>query len=116
MLEKEFGNKSYQCYIARDFLSTLFFNKRIPLVILGGEQKEAVKRKLLDVYGNVDVRLLGKTERVCKVEDVDGDYDEIIVDAIPLIEAERFDFSDFVQIMKTSARGRRLRVGQGSNA
>ena len=103
----DFENTSYQLYIARDFLSTLFFNKRIPLVIVGGEETDAVKRKLLDAYGNVDVLLVGKENRECKVQDISGDYDKIIVDGIPLIEAERFDFSDFVQIMK------RLRADDG---
>lgn len=100
-------NRSYQSYIVRDFLSTLFFNKRIPLVIVGGSDTEAVKRKLLDVYGNVEVLLVGKDEKICNVQDISGEYDKIVVNAIPLIEAERFDFSDFVQIMK------RLRADDG---
>lgn len=107
MREINLENTSYQLYIARDFLSTLFFNKRIPLVIVGGEETDAVKRKLLDAYGNVDVLLVGKKSRECKVQDISGDYDKIVVDGIPLIEAERFDFSDFVQIMK------RLRADDG---
>lgn len=32
---------SYQRYIAADFLSTVFFNKRIPLVIDGVEKSNA---------------------------------------------------------------------------
>ena len=100
-------SKSYQQYIVDDFLSTLFFNKRIPLVILGGEKSDAVKQKLLDVYGDVDVLVVGNVGKTCKVQDIGGDYDKIVVDAIPLIEAERFDFSDFVQIMK------RLRADDG---
>ncbi len=107
MSDFDFENCSYQCYIVRDFLSTLFFNKRIPLVIVGGSDKDAVKRKLLDTYGNVEVTLVGKTERRCRVQDIDDDYSKIIVDRVPLIEAERFDFSDFVQIMK------RLRADDG---
>ena len=107
MAEFDFENRSYQRYIARDFLSTLFFNKRIPLVIVGNEDTVAVKKKLLNVYGNVDVTLIGKTNRTCKAQDICGEYDEIIVDSIPLIEAERFDFSDFIQIMK------RLRAKDG---
>ena len=107
MSDFDFKNCSYQCYIVRDFLSTLFFNKRIPLVIVGGSDVDAVKRKLLDTYGNVEVTLVGKDERRCKVQDIDGDYDKIIVDGVPLIEAERFDFADFVQIMK------RLRADDG---
>ncbi len=103
----DLNNRSYQSYLECDFLNTLFFNKRIPLVIVGGDHPEAVKSKLLDTYGNVEVLLIGKDNCRCKVNDIDGEYEKIIVDAIPLIEAYRFDFSDFVQIMK------RLRADDG---
>lgn len=103
----DFENRSYQSYIVRDFLTTLFFNKRIPLVIVGGNDTDAVKAKLLDAYGNVDVLLIGDGERKCKVQEISGVYDKIVVDAVPLVEAYRFDFSDFVQIMK------RLRADDG---
>ena len=103
----DLNNRSYQSYLECDFLNTLFFNKRIPLVIVGGDHPEAVKSKLLDTYGDVEVLLIGKDNRRCKVNDIDGEYERIIVDAIPLIEAYRFDFSDFVQIMK------RLRADDG---
>ena len=48
---------SYQRYIAADFLSTVFFNKRIPLVIDGVEKSNAndIKQKLLDVYGDIEL-------------------------------------------------------------
>ena len=103
----ECENKSFQLYIERDFLATLFFNKRIPLVIVGCKETESVKTKLLDAYGDVDVTLKGEKDKVCKVSEISGAYDKIIVDSVPLTEAKRFDFSDFVQIMK------RLRADDG---
>ena len=46
---------SYQRYIAADFLSTVFFNKRIPLVIDGIDfgNVDSIKAKLAEVYGEV---------------------------------------------------------------
>ena len=100
-------NKSFQQYIESDFLATLFFNKRIPLKIVGISNVEAVKQKLSDVYGNAQVVAVFDGKEVeCKVNDL-KEANEIFVDGVPLIEAERFDFSDFVQIMK------RLRADDG---
>lgn len=100
-------NKSFQQYIESDFLVTLFFNKRIPLKIVGISNVEAVKQKLSDVYGNAQVVAVFDGKEVeCKVNDL-KEASEIFVDGVPLIEAERFDFSDFVQIMK------RLRADDG---
>ncbi|MDE6060030.1 MAG: nucleoside triphosphate pyrophosphohydrolase, partial [Clostridia bacterium] len=110
-------NSSYQQYIAEDFLATQFFNKRIPLVILGvkDENLPSVRSKILDSYGNVNVHCIiaGKAEQVKAVElnedvlDVDVKLDGIIIEGCPVTECERFDFSDFVQIMK------RLRADDG---
>ena len=100
-------NKSFQQYIESDFLATLFFNKRIPLKIVGISNVEAVKQKLSNVYGNAQVVAVFDGKEVeCKVNDL-KEANEIFVDGVPLIEAERFDFSDFVQIMK------RLRADDG---
>ena len=47
---------SYQRYIARDFLSARFFDKRIALVVDGisdAETLDAIKAKLLDSYLNL---------------------------------------------------------------
>ena len=48
---------SYQRYIAADFLSTVFFNKRIPLVIDGidFDNVDSIKAKLAEVYGEVEL-------------------------------------------------------------
>lgn len=110
-------NSSYQRYIAEDFLATQFFNKRIPLVIFGvkDENLPAIKNKILDSYGNVNVHcvIAGKSEQVEAVElnsavlDVDLQLDEMIIEGCPVTECKRFDFNDFVQIMK------RLRADDG---
>ena len=48
---------SYQRYIAADFLSMAFFDKRVPLIIdgVGASDMPKVRGKLLDCYGDVDV-------------------------------------------------------------
>ena len=108
MKNLDLKNTSYQHYIQSDFLTTLFFNKRIPLLVSGITDGKAVGQKLLDVYGNVNVIVTANGKDVeCKASEIPEKCDEIFVSAIPLIEAERFDFSDFVQIMK------RLRADDG---
>lgn len=118
---------THQSYLSADFLSTDFFNKRIPLVISGIDESsiEAVKGKLLDVYGDVEVHCITKDgeqiKRVVELCDTkDGeqrkkaselcdtkDVSQIIVDGCAVTECKRFDFADFVQIM------RRLRAKDG---
>lgn len=103
---------SYQRYIAADFLSTAFFNKRIPLIVDGIDRSniDAVKNKLTSVYGDVRVTFeSGESEGECSVAELscEKEIDVIIVDEVELIKCERFDFSDFVQIMK------RLRAKDG---
>ena len=55
MKNLDLKNTSYQHYIQSDFLTTLFFNKRIPLLVSGITDGKAVGQKLLDAYGNVKV-------------------------------------------------------------
>lgn len=93
---------SYQRYIARDFLSTKFFNKRIPLIIDGITKNdiEEVKNRLLSSYGDVETVLeTDGVETVCKASGICGDIDVLIVDGIPVTQCARFDFSDLEQIM-----------------
>ena len=104
-------NSSYQHYIAEDFLATYFFNKRIPLMIsnVNSDNVVAVKDKLLDCYGDVEVSCVGdeeavKVSKLCVEED---DVMTLIVDGCKVTDCKRFDFSDFVQIMK------RLRADDG---
>lgn len=104
-------NASYQHYIADDFLATYFFNKRIPLVItnVNSDNVTAVRDKLLDCYGDVEVSCVGEEEAV-KVSELcatDDDIMTLVVDGCKVTECKRFDFSDFVQIMK------RLRADDG---
>lgn len=101
---------SYQRYIASDFLSTKFFNKRIPLVVDGINESnvEEVKDRLLSSYGDVDVIIeTDGYDRACKVSEICGDIDVLIAEGIPLTECKRFDFSDLEQIMH------RLRADDG---
>ena len=105
---EDFKSKSYQHYMEKDFLNTLFFNKRIPLLVTKITDASKIRQKLLDVYGNVKLTAIhGGAETEIFASELQGEVDEICVDAIPLIEAKRFDFSDFVQIMK------RLRADDG---
>ena len=101
---------SYQRYSVADFLSTAFFNKRIPLVVDGISKSDLqnIKAKFLDVYGDVALtaEIDGKDVE-CTVSSLDGDVDCLVVDAIPLVECKRFDFSDLEQIMH------RLRADDG---
>lgn len=101
---------SYQRYSVADFLSTAFFNKRIPLVVDGINKSDLqnIREKFLDVYGDVALtaEIDGKDVE-CTVSSLDGDVDCLVVDAIPLVECKRFDFSDLEQIMH------RLRADDG---
>ena len=104
---------SYQRYIAADFLSTAFFDKRIPLVVdgLNAPDLNAVRDKLLDYYGDAEItcECSDGVEKSMKVSELDGvsDIVTVIVDGCAVTECKRFDFSDFVQIMK------RLRADDG---
>lgn len=101
---------SYQRYIAADFLSTVFFNKRIPLVIDGIDfgNVDSIKAKLAEVYGEVELTVEKYGEdKTLTVSDLTGDEDVIIAPAVPLVECKRFDFSDLEQIMH------RLRADDG---
>ncbi len=118
---------SYQRYIAKDFCATKFFNKRIPIIvyIFTNADLIAVKNRILDSYGDVYITaVLGCDEIRIKVSEIVCDNaDEIncdnagetkcsvdniiIIDAIPLVECKRFDFSDLEQIMH------RLRADDG---
>ena len=101
---------SYQRYIAADFLSTVFFNKRIPLVIDGIDfgNVDSIKAKLAEVYGEVELTAEKAGEdKTLTVSDLTGDEDVIIAPAVPLVECKRFDFSDLEQIMH------RLRADDG---
>lgn len=103
---------THQRYISEDFLSTDFFNKRIPLII--GEVKKhdipAVRDKILNCYGDVEVDCIaGKLTETVNVSELNSDMtiESIVIDGCPVTECKRFDFSDFVQIMK------RLRADDG---
>lgn len=101
---------SYQRYIAADFLSTVFFNKRIPLVIDGIDfgNVDSIKAKLAEVYGEVELTVeKDGDDKTSTVSDLTGDEDVIIAPAVPLVECKRFDFSDLEQIMH------RLRADDG---
>ena len=101
---------SYQRYIAADFLSTIFFNKRIPLVIDGIDfgNVDSIKATLAEVYGEVELTVEKDGEdKTLTVSDLTGDEDVIIAPAVPLVECKRFDFSDLEQIMH------RLRADDG---
>lgn len=101
---------SYQRYIAADFLSTVFFNKRIPLVIDGIDfgNVASIKAKLAEVYGEVELTVEKDGEdKTLTIADLTGDEDAIIAPAVSLVECKRFDFSDLEQIMH------RLRADDG---
>ncbi|MDE6302838.1 MAG: nucleoside triphosphate pyrophosphohydrolase [Clostridia bacterium] len=104
-------NVSHQHYIAEDFLATHFFNKRIPLIVtnVNKDNIPAVRDKLLDCYGNVEVSCEGLEEsvKVSKLCAEDEAVITLVVDGCKVTECKRFDFSDFVQIMK------RLRADDG---
>ncbi len=106
----EILKSSYQRYIVADFLSTAFFNKRIALVVDGVKPDDvaAVKAKLFDAYGDVDVTVEvdGKDVK-SSVSTLPDDFDVLMIDSVPLIECKRFDFSDLEQIMH------RLRADDG---
>lgn len=105
---------SYQRYIAKDFLTTQFFNKRIPLVLDCVERGDIsdVQARLLDCCGDVALTLEINDEDVrssvaALSEYNDKDIDAIIVEGIRLVDCKRFDFSDLEQIMH------RLRADDG---
>lgn len=101
---------SYQRYIAKDFCSTKFFNKRIPLIIdvLSKDDATAVRDRILDSYGDVDITVEREdVETTIKASEMPCDVDSIVIDAIPLVDCKRFDFSDLEQIMN------RLRADDG---
>lgn len=101
---------SYQRYIAKDFCSTKFFNKRIPLIVdvLSNDDLSAVKNRILDSYGDVDITVEQGDNEICiKASEITSDIDTIVIDSIPLVECKRFDFSDLEQIMN------RLRADDG---
>lgn len=101
---------SYQRYIAKDFCSNKFFNKRIPLIvdILSNDDLFAVKNRILDSYGDVDITVEQGDKELCiKASEMPCDIDSIVIDAIPLVECKRFDFADLEQIMN------RLRADDG---
>ncbi len=101
---------SYQRYIAADFLSMAFFDKRVPLIIdgVGASDMPKVRGKLLDCYGDVDVVCERDGEEIATtVSALQGEADFIVADGCPVTACKRFDFSDFVQIMK------RLRADDG---
>ena len=89
---------SYQRYIAADFLSTVFFNKRIPLVIDGIEKSNAndIKQKLLDVYGDIELAVEKDGEDKCVLTwQISGDEDVIIAPSVELVDAiDRKDADD----------------------
>ncbi|MDE7373487.1 MAG: hypothetical protein K2N18_05425, partial [Clostridia bacterium] len=84
-------NGSHQRYIAADFLSARFFNKRIPLVIADVKKEDvsAVKENLLDSYGDVPVTFVrGGVQSVLCVSNLtatDG-YNLMILDGSPVTE------------------------------
>lgn len=103
---------THQSYISADFLSTDFFNKRIPLVISGVDEGciESIQNKLIDCYGDVEILCVcGGCEHRTKASEMLGlkGVEQIVVDGCAVTECKRFDFADFVQIM------RRLRAKDG---
>ncbi len=103
---------SYQRYIIADFLSAIFFDKRIPLVIDNVSDGEiaALRDKLLDCYGDVSIvcECDGNDVETSVSQLSDGmSVDTVIIDGCAVTECKRFGFSDFVQIMK------RLRADDG---
>ncbi len=94
--------RSHQRYIADDFLATDFFDKRIALIVdlISRDNFEAVKAKLLDCYGDVEVFFeRGDEEGMCLVSNL-SEADCVVVEGCKLTDTKRFGFSDFVQIMK----------------
>lgn len=105
-------NGTCQRYISADFLSTDFFNKRIPLFITRIENKDvaSIRDKILDCYGDVPVSLITESgivettaSELCDAKEFSG----VVIEGRPVTECKRFDFADFVWIM------RRLRAEDG---
>lgn len=100
-----------QRYLSADFLSTDFFNKRIPLIICGISDGDlsCVRDKILDVYGDVEVAVIrdGREEKMTASKLTECGGCDIVLEGVPVTECKRFDFADFVQIM------RRLRAKDG---
>ena len=105
-------NGTCQRYISADFLATDFFNKRIPLFITRIEKAdiEAVKNKILDCYGDVEIWLVtDKNVQALRASSLSSEdkFYGIVIDGCPVTECKRFGFNDFVEIM------RRLRAKDG---
>lgn len=104
---------SYQRYIAKDFVATKFFNKRIALIIdcISKEDIKDIQKTLLDAYGDIALTLEVNGEDVTSTVgalcEQDCDIDTIVVDSVRLVDCKRFDFSDLEQIMH------RLRADDG---
>lgn len=104
---------SYQRYIAKDFVATKFFNKRIALVIdcISKEDIKDIQKTLLDAYGDIALTLEVNGEDIASsvsaLSEQDCDIDIIVVDSVRLVDCKRFDFSDLEQIMH------RLRADDG---
>lgn len=77
-------NTSYQRYLAKDFLETDFVNKRITLVIDNIDDIDLVKKHINEIYGDIDY----------VVED-----GTIYIPGSSFLEAKKFDFQDFIQIL-----------------
>lgn len=104
---------SYQRYIAKDFVATKFFNKRIALVIdcISKEDIKDIQKTLLDAYGDIALTLEVNGEDIASsvsaLSELECDIDTIVVDSVRLVDCKRFDFSDLEQIMH------RLRADDG---
>jgi len=100
MVKNDILNGSYQKYCFNDFLNTDFFNKRIALYVYNINDLSLLKSKLLDVYGDIEIYAYNYDNEtftfVSKLEEVE----EIVIMPIELTKAIRFDFSDFVSILK----------------
>lgn len=111
MTLEEILSGTHQRYIAADFLSTDFFNKRIPLIItdIDIDNLAAVRDKLLDCYGDIEVACAGSVNEVHKVSQLchNEGINTIVIEGRKVTDCKRFDFADFVQIMK------RLRADDG---
>ncbi len=106
MRTTDFSSRSHQLYTASDFVATDFFNKRIPLLIIDVDKHnlDAVVQKIKKAYGDVQVEIANADMiALCDIADTHSIY----IDGCALTECKRFDFNDFLQIM------RRLRAKDG---
>ena len=98
------GLRSEQFYTAEDILpECVAVNKRVPLRVRVTSPSEAaaVAARLADMYGE-DERALATVNGVrteVALKDLPSDVSEIYIDAKPLTERGRFDFSDLCEIM-----------------